>query len=62
MAELEAQAFRAAELDARERALLAAWARIGTAEVHSPYVGRVTWCFGACGLSVAHNADELGEN
>lgn len=61
MAELEARARRARELDRRERALLEAWAQLGSAEVHSPYVGRVTWDFGAGGLSVAHNADEIGE-
>lgn len=60
MAEIEAQARRVRELDRRERDLLTAWARIGSAEVHSPFYGRLSWSFGAGGLAV--NKDSTPSN
>lgn len=59
--EIDAQARRVRELDRREAHLLETIARLGTWTVHSPFMGAVRWTFGAGGLSVAHNADELGE-
>jgi hypothetical protein len=50
--EIDAQARRARELNRRERDLLTTWARMGSAEVHSPYMGRVVWSFGPHGLAV----------
>lgn len=57
--EIDARARRVAELDARERRLLDAWVRMGSAEVHSPYMGAVRWDFGPGGLAV--NKDSTGE-
>jgi hypothetical protein len=62
MAEYDRMARRARELDRRERALLTAWARIGTAEVHSPFLGRVHWNFGRDGLVVNEDTTPQGDH
>jgi hypothetical protein len=60
--EIEDRARRIAELDARERTLLTTWARMGSAEVHSPHYGLVAWSFGPGGLTVSKDSTPQGDH